>query len=450
MADLPLDDIQGFILRSYGMDGLRLFVLRVEDAAKARAALGRLPVTPSALWEPGAKPEFCVNVALTYEGLAALQLPQTSLDSFPQDFKDGAVKRASGVGDIDDSAPANWKGNLDKPGVHALVLLFAQDCDLLDAYTAPLRALWEAGGAMSEVFVQDTNMLPGKVAHFGYRDGFSQPTIEGGLPNPAPDILPPAPAGEFLLGYPSQFAGFQYPVPAPSQLGQNGSFLALRILAQDCAAFEQLLDRAETDYGISGEKLAAKMCGRWRNGAPLTLYPDVPPPDDWTIAADTINNYDYAPTPEHPDTYDDHRGYRCPIGSHMRRNNPRSSTIAGGTGLGHRIVRRGLPYGPPFDPKRPNDGIERGLLGLFIVVSLKDQFEFLMSEWVNGDLFAPGLSGTKDPVLGASGTGGGKMTIPIEGGKKIIVSGFPRFVTTRGAAYGFIPSITALSYIAGL
>jgi deferrochelatase/peroxidase EfeB len=134
----------------------------------------------------------------------------------------------------------------------------------------------------------------------------------------------------------------------------------------------------------------------------------------------------------------------------MRRNNPRGSTVAGGSGLKHRIVRRGLPYGPPFDPAHPDDGIERGLLGLFIAASLKDQFEFLMSEWVNGDTFAAGIEGTRDPVLGANGEGGAKFFIPVQGGKKLVVSGFSQFVKTRGAAYGFIPSLTALRYIASL
>ena len=102
-------------------------------------------------------------------------------------------------------------------------------------------------------------MLPGEVAHFGYRDGFSQPTIAGGLANPVADLLPEAPAGEFLLGYPSQFNDLTYAVPRPSALGINGSFLALRVLEQDCAAFEavqqlgpELFDAAHSDRHVAG------------------------------------------------------------------------------------------------------------------------------------------------------------------------------------------------------
>ena len=447
MSSLPLAEIQGLILRSYGMDALRLFVLQVRNAAAARSVIGNLPVTSGAVWDK--KPDFCLNVAITYAGLAALQIPATSLDSFPAEFAEGAVSRAALIGDTGASAPTNWRQAFAGPGVHLIVLLFAQTKEILEAQAAVLSKLWAGPEALSEVLVQDAGVLPDNLAHFGYRDGFSQPTIDGGLPNPVPEILPNAEAGEFVLGYPSQFQQFTYPVPAPPELGLNGSYLALRILEQDCAGFDRILKEAPQEYGISAEKLAAKMCGRWRNGVPLALSPDTDTPAE-PIPLDKLNSFDYVPTSDHPEIYNDSKGYRCPVGSHMRRNNPRSSTVAGGGGLKHRIVRRGLPYGPPFDPARPDDGIERGLLGLFIGVSLKDQFEFLMSGWVNSGTFAAGLGGTRDPLLGNTPDGQGKFVISVENANKIVVSGFPRFVTTRGSAYGFVPSLTALRYLAAL
>lgn len=436
MPAIPLAGVQGLILRSYGMDALRLFVLRVDRAAEARRVIGQFPITSGAPWT--AKPESCVNIAITHAGLTALNLPPDSLASFPEEFRQGPAARAAMVGDTGDSAPSHWKGGLAGPGAHALVLLFAQNAEIREAKSAALSTLWN--GAMTEVSRHDAGVLPGNVTHFGYRDGFSQPTIEGGLPNPVPDILPAAPAGEFLLGYQSQFSQFTYPVPQPAEIGMNGSFLALRILAQDCAAFDKLLREAPQKFGITAEKLAAKMAGRWRNGVPLELSPEADNPDP-AIPPEQLNQYDYV---------DDPKGYRCPVGSHMRRNNPRSSPIAGGSGLNRRIVRRGLPYGPPFDPAHPDDGIERGLIGLFIGVSLKDQFEFLMSEWVNGSVFAPGLGGTKDPLLGDNSGGTGKFVIPVQGQRPIVVSGFSRLVTVRGGAYAFLPSLTALRFISNL
>ena len=436
MPTLPLADIQGFILRSYAMDSLRLFVLRVADAALARRALGALPIMSGAVWVD--KPDACVNMALTFPGLVALKLSDATLASFPDEFRAGAVERAAIMGDTGDSDPAKWLPAFTSPDAHVLVTLYAKDQIVREDWTVILRAIW--AGALTEVLVRDADMLPGKVAHFGYTDGFSQPSIVGAPPNPIPDPLPPAPTGEFLLGYESQFTDFQYPVPTPDRLGLNGSFMALRVLAQDCAAFDQLLKEAPAKLGIDGELLAAKFVGRWRNGVPLELSPDTDSPNP-AIPLGKLNDYDYTA---------DLRGNRCPIGSHMRRNFPRSSPIAGNGGLKHRIVRRGLPFGPPYDPANPNDGIERGLLGIFIVVSLKDQFEFLMKDWVNGSLFAPGLSGTKDPILGDNSGGTGKFVIPVQGGPSIVVSGFSRLVQTRGGAYAFLPGIAAIQYIATL
>jgi deferrochelatase/peroxidase EfeB len=131
--------------------------------------------------------------------------------------------------------------------------------------------------------------------------------------------------------------------------------------------------------------------------------------------------------------------------------NPRGSAVAGNSGLKHRIIRRGLPYGPPYDPSNPNDGVERGLLGLFIGVSLKNQFEFLMSHWANKSSFAPGLRDTRDPVIGDNSNPGAAFLIPVEHQKRPIeVTGMSRFVICRGAAYCFLPSATGLRYISSL
>ncbi len=350
MSPLPLPEIQGLVLRSYGMDALRLFVLEVRNAVAARSILGRIPITSGVLWDT--KPDFCVNLAVTYSGLTALEIPASSLATFPAEFMQGAVSRAELVGDTAANAPSKWKQPLAGPGVHLVILLFAQTKEIIEAQTLFLRSLWSDPATLSETFVLDSGMLPGSVAHFGYRDGFSQPTIDGGLPNPVPEIVPNSAPGQFVLGYPSQFDQFTYPVPQPPELGLNGSFLALRILEQDCAAFDRMLNEAPQKYGISGETLAAKMCGRWRNGVPLAFSPDTDTPAE-PIPLEKLNSFDYVPTPGNPGTYNDAKGYRCPIGSHMRRNNPRSSTIAGGAGLKHRIVRRGLPYGLAFRSEPP-------------------------------------------------------------------------------------------------
>jgi Dyp-type peroxidase family len=448
---LQFEDIQGFILRTYAMPALRTFVLTVGSAAETRRFLGMLvsggasapQLATATVWD--AKPDYCLNIGFSYQGLAALQLPASGLASFPEEFVQGAVARAERVGDTGNSAPAQWKGQLASDRVHALLFLFASTSQVLERVSSQLRELYAA--AFTELSVHDAASLPGDLAHFGYRDGFAQPVIDGGLQPRMPDVLPKAPSGEFLLGYPSQFTEFTYPVPSPAELGNNGSFVAFRILAQDCHAFEDFLTKAAADTGLDRELIAAKLCGRWRNGVPLALSPNSADP---AMPLDKYNSFDYVPTPAVPDAVDDRRGYRCPIGSHIRRMNPRNSAVAGNGGLKRRIIRRGLPYGPPYDPANPADDIERGLLGLFIGVSLKDQFEFLMSEWGNKGTFAPGLGDTKDPVVGDNSQADSRFLIPVEGRRPIALTGLSRFVTTRGSAYCFLPSATALRYISAL
>ena len=251
-----------------------------------------------------------------------------------------------------------------------------------------------------------------------------------------------------MLGYPSQFADFTYPIPKPAdRLGRNGTFVAYRVLAQDCHAFEQFLGAASRETGLDPELIAAKLCGRWRNGVPLALSPDT---STVTLPPEQFNSFDYGPTDALPGVYDDRRGYRCPIGAHIRRMNPRHSNVAGASGLKRRIVRRGLPYGPPYDPASPDDGIERGLLGVFIGVSLKDQFEFLMSDWANKGTFAPGLRDTRDPILGDNSSPGATFLVPVPGKPTLTLNGISRFVTCRGGAYCFLPSLTAVRYLASL
>jgi hypothetical protein len=93
-----------------------------------------------------------------------------------------------------------------------------------------------------------------------------------------------------------------------------------------------------------------------------------------------------------------------------------------------RNTRRGITYGPPYDPARPRDGKDRGLLGLFIGVSLRDQFEFLMAEWADDGIFTARLGGTKDPLIGAQADSTGSFSIPSPEGP-MVLPGLPRFVT---------------------
>ena len=458
MDALQLSDIQAFIMHTYRPCALRAFVLKVQDARAARQFFGALtsgnadgPRLATAD-QYGESHASRINVGVTFSGLAALGVPQASLGTFPDEFVGGSVNAAPRVGDSGESAPEKWHAPFASADVHVLVFLFVTDKttteQTVDAVSAQLRARYN--GAFEELSVRDARSLPGDVAHFGYRDGFAQPAIAGGPPPVIPDILPQAAASEFLLGYENLTTDN---VPEPAELCRNGSYAAFRILEQDCHAFETFLAGQSGQTGLDPELIAAKLCGRWRSGAPLTLFPNADDPQrDDPRAFGRYNSFDYVKTDKFKpsEDYDDSRGALCPVGSHIRRMNPRHSKVAGNSGLSHRIVRRDLPYGPPYDPANPKDGKERGLLGLFIGASLKNQFEFLMKHWSNDGGFA-GIGQTKDPIIGDNAVEDSKFVIPMQAGKKpVILRGFPRLVTTRGGAYCFVPSVTALRYLAAL
>ena len=445
MVSVDLAEVQGLILRGYTMPVARHLGLSVRDLSAARGFLSALvddrdPTVPAITTaQPWAvKPDCCVNLGITFAGLAALGVPAAHLATFPPEYAQGAAAGAARVGDVGPSAPDHWLPWLADPGPHLLLSLFAQSAEALESATEQLAQAWSPGYV--ELGRHDGTWLPGNVAHFGYRDGLSQPIIEGVPLAGLPDQLPRAPAGEFLLGYPSQHIGFTYPVPTPPELGTNGSFAAFRVLEQDVDGFAEFLTEQASRTGMSEELIAAKLCGRWRNGTPLVLSPDTSTPNP-PIPTEALNDFDYV------GQYGDERGYRCPVGSHIRRMYPRGQRVAGNGSHLHRIVRRGIPYGPPYDPAHPHDGQARGLLGLFIGASLRDQFEFLMAEWAQRGRFAAGLADTKDPLLGAHDEGTGSFSIPRPEGA-VVLNGFSSFTTTRGGAYCFLPSISGIRYLA--
>jgi hypothetical protein len=107
-----------------------------------------------------------------------------------------------------------------------------------------------------------------------------------------------------------------------------------------------------------------------------------------------------------------------------------------------------MPYGPMFDPSHP-DSAERGLLGNFLCADLAAQFEAVQYDWLNLGLQDPRLLGSNDPLLGANDPDWSVFSFPVPSGS-IELRGFPSFVTTRGGAYTFIPSLAGLSYLGSL
>jgi deferrochelatase/peroxidase EfeB len=456
---LDLGDIQGNILRGYRVHYARHFALGIGDPAGAAHLIGLLvsgneqaapQVTTAQVWT--VRPKYFLNVGITWAGLERLGLPAPILQLFPVAFQQGPAARAKQLGDKGEAAPETWiLGGPATPAVHLMISLYTDQhrASELDAVTARLRALFAANGLV-EISTHDATALPDGRVHFGYRDGIAQPRIAGTPGRPArPDMQPECDPGEFLLGkdYVNQFGG-NFLGDLPSVLGDNGTYGAFRILRQDVVAFENFLTHGAQHYGFDREMVAAKLLGRWRNGAPLTLSPEVPelkPP----LPPERINEFDYGPSEQHMAFYDDRVGLRCPVGAHIRRLNPRGAVVMGKPHT-RRLIRRGVAYGPPHVPEAP-DTAERGLMGYFLCGDLAMQFEFLLAVWANQDLSTAGLRGTRDPILGAQVEGGGQFVIRTADHRDpVVLDDLPRFVVTRGSVYSFIPGIGALRFLASL
>lgn len=440
-ARLDLNDIQGFLIRGYRLPHAAYLFLRIDDPEGARrwcnAALD--DVLTAAPWS--VKPESGINVLVTYRALEKLGASDFALQSFPQEFREGMAARAEALGDTGTSAPEHWEAPFRTGEGDVMVMVSAKTEAALADRLAQQRGLLTG---LTEVACQTGAALPGGVEHFGFADGFAQPHLEGSGVDPGPGGgaphkggWRPIRAGEFILGYPDE-EGVLPPAPTPDQLGRNGTFVVYRKLRQDVAAWRRQLAFNAALYDGDEAVLAAKLVGRFRDGTPLALADR---PDPRLVADPQRNNaFDYADDPE---------GMRCPVGSHVRRSNPRLSMLFDGKLVNrHRIVRRGIPYGPPLPEGAEDDGADRGLIFMSLQASIARQFEFIQNQWCNdGNGLRQGDD--QDPVTGVQDhEGARKMTVP--GRPPFLFGPIERTVHTRGGEYFFCPGVNGLRWIAAL
>ncbi|WP_327002454.1 Dyp-type peroxidase [Dactylosporangium sp. NBC_01737] len=408
-------------------------VFRIDDRADGRELMRRAAAgVTSAADTVSPLGEAWVSVAVTCHGLKALGVPQESLDSMAWEFRQGMAARATALGDTGPSAPEDWEPPLGSTDVHVVLIALAPDTALLDAAIDRARPVYEQLTGITAIWRQDCHALPAETEPFGYRDGISHPAVEGsGIPGSNP-LEQPFKAGEFVLGYPDELGGVQ--TTTPDILGRNGSYVTFRKLRQDVAAFRRFL--RDNSTGVDDEELlAAKVMGRWRSGAPLALASER---DDPALGADRGRNNAFLFGGDDPD------GFTTPGGCHIRRANPRDSAVAGEPRL-HRMIRRGTAYGPPLpDGVLDDDGADRGLMFAFVGAHLGRQFEFAQTQWLNDGVFF-GAGNARDPIA-ATGDGPGDYTIPRRPVRRRLRD-VPRFVTTRGGEYAFLPSLSALHWL---
>ncbi len=492
-TQLDLMDIQGNVLRAYGRFSFpvaRYLFLRIHDGDQGRmfirAVTGR--VTTAANWGSGPnaieKPTATTNIAFTYDGLEALELPRDSLAGFPPEFAMGMKKRKDILGDDGPSAPEHWDKVWQGEPVHMFISINAQQPQYLEARTKwILELVNNSAGAVSLVLghrghdgadnlpYQDAkvvleNGMPSSKEHFGYADGIGDPVFEG-LPGAPERVLgrgkqirggwAPLATGEFILGHLDEAR--EYPAaPDPFLLSRNGSFMVYRKLHQNVGTFNAYLDKEGASYPGGREQLAAKFVGRWRdNGAPLAHAPDMESKKAWDarFAQATEKEQDKMLSDFTFD--DDPNGAKCPFSSHLRRINPRASLehetgafdTPGALSDRRRVLRRGLPYGDVYDSK--SDHGNHGIVIMMMGASISRQFEFVQQQWLNyGNDFRAGND--KEIILGNHKRNPPSKAViqvdPDGDGVPYFLQNIPRLVETRGGDYFFVPSMTALRMIA--
>ena len=351
------------------------------------------------------------------------------------------------------SAPSGWwDGAFTTERIHlALHGLFESE-DQRDASLAELRqSAAECGLAelaipsLPRKTLSGVHPADGRV-HFGYRDGVSRFDVDwedAGIPGGV-DVR------EFLCGYPT----VDYPTtpqkPGPWQdFAREGSYVGLTWMYQDVASFHRFLVDNEADAArvvpaeIAKEWLAAKLMGRWRDGSPLAKHPDRPPE-----TPDLGNDFGYAEDPD---------GLRCPIHSHIRVTNCRDQALTFPNQVRFpkgppRLIRRGFVYGPPLEGTI-DDGVDRGLVGLFFCARLNEQL-YTVLRWMQetefGDVFFARPNGDRgqDAILGnrSKAHANTRMSIPNAGGE--LAPSLPAFVRFKGVAPLFAPSLSALRVLA--
>ena len=464
MSKLNVTDIQGFTLRGYNLPVARYLFLHFAPAVpipkseppqtptqKLIAAL--LPrITTGQKWDKG-KPPATLNIAFTHRGLTALDLPAATLLSFPVEFQQGMKARAEILGDTGANGPEHWDPIWQEGRVHAWVAINGKTVADIDACQAEVLSLLEKTGGATLIGQQDAAAVvidgrPTTKEHFGFTDGFGNPDYLGVERSSQPGQgkltkdgrWEPLATGELLLGYADE-AGEVPVAPMPHVFAANGTFMFYRKLRQNVAAFRSYLDAHSGHYAGGRQKLAAKFIGRWQDGTPLELSPDRP---DSGIAGDPnkSTNFTFAK---------DASGSRCPIGSHLRRVNPRDAFgFNGGLINRRRITRRGLPYGNFVPEGQPvSDHEDRGTVFMVLNASISRQFEFVQQQWVSYGNDSH-LGNDADPVIGNHDV---HKKFVIQGDETaanppFICSHLPNFVELRGGDYFFLPSITALGMIA--
>jgi Dyp-type peroxidase family len=458
-------DVQGLLLFAYKQHPRSRFYLLRFDSGQPREWLRRV-LTDVTSGDEERDGQYRFNLAFSAGGLRWLGLEDADLSTFQREFVQGMAhpERSYVLGDRYSDDPKDWHwGNAALP-VDAVAMLYAQNDEALLERAAEVEKLLQKFGLVFRS--EDVGLPEGGREHFGFADGLAQPFIRGSGRKRQPGDTKIA-TGELVLGYSNAYGKVtavpsakrrsgmrEHPFPISGtdrvSFGYNGTYLVIRKLQQDVAAFwrycwDAAVAEQAPDVAARAKLIAARMVGRWPNGVALVESPDAE-------RAPNAGLNDFRFRESDPD------GLKCPFGSHVRRANPRDMFGDDAKeGLRdanlHRIVRRGRAYGTKLGGAMPqtDDGVERGLYFMALNANLRRQFEFIQQTWINSCKFA-GLSAERDPLVGKEAEDFDDQPVP-----RIFTAqarptreryeGLPKVVRVRGGEYFFMPGMRALNFL---
>lgn len=370
-------------------------------------------------------------------------------------FQQGMAARGQQIGDVQPGdLSSGWLPAFQPANrVDALIVVASDDRDDLDEMVTSITELVTSAGC-AIVFQEGGATLPDPLRgheHFGFKDGISQPSIIAFDLPPDPSAPPAVAPGEFVLGYPTETS----PTPLTvDSLWVNGSFAVFRRLTQDVAAFRAQVNTpiAGANPQLTSSQIGAALVGRWPSGAPLALNPTGDPGP-----AGITNDFEFQAA--------DPNGQITPLFCHIRKANPRDEQTpdaANDNPKLHRMIRRGIPFGPPLPTgASADDGVVRGLHFISIVADVDQQFEFVERQWVNSPNFPTGVVVQSrspygpppnqvpcgpDPVIGEFPAGSQCVLEQQSGNTPFAL--LSQLVHVTAGEYFFVPSITALGLLA--
>jgi hypothetical protein len=238
-------DIQGFITSGFGHTYQAAYLfLRVTDLALAKAWLNdtipqvmtaqswrpELPRSPNDVPPAKEYPARVLNIAFSFEGLAAFNLSDAVLRSFPAELQQGIASaiRAQRMGDTGESDPSHWQvGAPSNTPFHILLILHADiEPEKNDDIQLFVNDVVQALKGLEVTHTEWGYRRHDDKEHFGFRDGISQPKIRNinFYDRQGKSLRDPVETGEFIMGYTNEY-GLYPSVPVVARSEDPGDIL---------------------------------------------------------------------------------------------------------------------------------------------------------------------------------------------------------------------------------